>query len=454
MARTQRPKNTLTLFAILLCAGGALLRTQAAAAGASLKMPPSAGVYEVGGLVDVSFVLDTGGEAVNAVNADIQFPADKLQVVNPAASTSFISVWVTAPTYSNTDGVVNFQGGLPNPGINTSAGVISTVTFRVKAPGKAVLRYKPTSKVLRNDGDGTNILTATGTAELTLKPAPPAGPVVNSPTHGDANQWYNNSQVQFSWEAVPNAVGYSYTFDQTAKSIPDDEVETADLAATMKATTDGVWYFHIKAKTESWGGVTTVPVQIDATPPASFTPSLDKTLLTTEETGTLRFLTTDAASGLDHYEVKQITHSSDGAAVNTLFVESASPYVIARLPAGDYEFVVRAIDRAGNTTDGVVPLRVVAGGLPFYARTPFFRNPALANGALIGLLVLVLITLGILIFRRVRIQATFRHDYQVLEHDAQRKYQALQREMEELRRAQGVFGKGPPQPPSSSPPPA
>src|SRR5947207_718094 len=82
--------------------------TTSHAAGASLKISPPNGTYEVGALVDVSFLLDTGGDSVNAVNANILFPPDKLQVVNPAASTSFISLWVTAPSYSNTDGTITF----------------------------------------------------------------------------------------------------------------------------------------------------------------------------------------------------------------------------------------------------------------------------------------------------------------------------------------------------------
>src|SRR5688572_18307148 len=78
------------------------------AAGASLKVSPVSGTYEVGSTVDVSFLVDTGGEAINAVQADVRFPADKLQVVNPVASTSFISLWATTPTYSNTDGTLSF----------------------------------------------------------------------------------------------------------------------------------------------------------------------------------------------------------------------------------------------------------------------------------------------------------------------------------------------------------
>ncbi|MBI3571908.1 hypothetical protein HY091_00015, partial [Candidatus Kaiserbacteria bacterium] len=146
--------------ALVLWVTSPLVVLDAAAAGAALTISPTAGTYEVGALVDVSFIVDTGGQSINAVNADVLFPADKLQVVNPAASTSFISLWVTAPTYSNADGTINLQGGLPNPGIKTSAGVISTVTFRIKAAGPATIRYAPSSKVLLNDGQGTNILSS------------------------------------------------------------------------------------------------------------------------------------------------------------------------------------------------------------------------------------------------------------------------------------------------------
>ncbi len=409
--------------------------THSAHAAASLKITPASGTYEVGALVDVSFLLDTGGDAVNAVQADIQFPADKLQVVNPVASTSFISVWVTTPTYSNTDGTLKFQGGLPSPGIKTSGGVISTVSFRVKAAGRATITFASTSKVLRNDGEGTNILSSTGTADFTLKVPPPEGPVVKSPTHGDLNRWYNSPQVQFVWDSVDGASGYSYSFDQNAKVTPDETIEGITAATSMKATGDGVWFFHIRAKTDTWGGTTSFPVQIDTTPPASFTPTFDHDLITIEDVGTLRFVTTDGASGLDYYEVKQVTLTGD-AATNSLFVESSSPYVIPKLGAGKYEFIVRAFDRAGNTTEGKGQLEVIASGVPFYARVPILRDPAVANGALVVLGSLFVGAASMLVLRRVRVRSTFQHDFERLERDAHRKAEQLQRELEQLRSAQ------------------
>ena len=348
---------------------------------------------------------------------------------------------MTAPTYSNSDGTIHFQGGLPTPGIKTSGGVISTVTFRIKAAGKATLRYAATSRVLLNDGAGTNILTSTSTAEFTLKIPPPAGPVVTSPTHPDTNAWFNNPEVQFQWEVTEGATGYSYIFDQSSKTIPEEKITTTATAVTVKATGDGVWYFHVRAKTDTWGGVTAFPVQIDTTPPAAFTPAFDKKTLTIEDIPTLRFVTTDAASGIDHYEVKQIATGAPTSQVNTLFVEISSPYTIAKLPAGDYEFIVRAFDRAGNNTDSSAKLTVIAGGLPFYARVPFLRNPAVANIALITLALLGLLTGGTLVIRRFRLRSVFQHDLQALEKDAKKKSEVLERELAELRQAQRLVNQ-------------
>lgn len=412
------------------------------AEGASLKVSPVSGNYEVGGLVDISFLVDTGGQAINAVQADILFPPDKLQVVNPVASTSFISLWVTTPSYSNTDGTVHFQGGLPTPGIKTSGGVISTVTFRIKAAGKATIRYAPTSRVLLNDGEGTNILTSTGSAEYVLKTPPPAGPVVSSPTHPDANIWFNNPQVQFQWEAVENATGYSYIFDQSQKTIPDETPETTTTAVSLKATSDGVWYFHLRAKTDIWGGVTTYPVQIDATAPAAFEPKFDRNTVTVEDIVTLRFLTSDAASGIDHYEVKQVATNAPTSQVNTLFVEATSPYTLNKFPAGNYQFIVRAFDRAGNSSDSSTKLTVVSGGLPFYASVPLLRNPAVANTVLITFGVLALGLAAVLVIRRFRLRATFQHDLAALERDAMKKSQALEHELADLRKAQELVNTG------------
>jgi hypothetical protein len=261
--------------------------------------------------------------------------------------------------------------------------------------------------------------------------------VVSCPTHGDTTQWYNNPSVQFTWDAVDGAVGYSYIFDQSPKTVPAETVTTTGTSGNVKATGDGQWYFHVRAKTDIWGGVTTFPVRIDTTAPAAFQPKLDQSVVTVEDQGVVRFVTTDAASGIDHYEMKLVA-AGDGDA-GTLFVESSSPVTLQQQPAGKYSVVVRAIDRAGNIAEGTVSFNIIGAGVPFYARVPLLQNPAVANITLLILIVLVILVVGILLWRRFRVRETFQHDLHLLERDAQRKSEALQRELAQLREAQDVF---------------
>ena len=126
------------------------------AANASLYLSPSSGSFPEGSTFTVSLYVNTGGQAVNAVQADLTFPRDKLQVVSPSTGNSFIRTWVTQPSYSNTDGTLHFAGAIPSPGISTNAGLVSTITFRATDTGTAVVKLLDTSRVLLNDGQGTD----------------------------------------------------------------------------------------------------------------------------------------------------------------------------------------------------------------------------------------------------------------------------------------------------------
>ena len=149
-----------------------------AGATASLSLSPSQGAFIVGNTFDISIFVNTNGNDINTVEVEMKFSSETLQIVRPSTGQSFISIWITQPTFSNEEGKVRFAGGLPSPGINTTAGLVSTITFRAKAPGVGTIEIMPNSKVLLNDGKGTNVLTsvARGTYGLTL--AAPGGPEI------------------------------------------------------------------------------------------------------------------------------------------------------------------------------------------------------------------------------------------------------------------------------------
>lgn len=349
---------SLSLIILALMFGLSLKEVEAAPelTAASLYIGPAAGAYTVGSTFTVSIFLNTGGQAVNAIEANLSFPPDKLQVVTPSTGKSLIQVWVDQPSYSNTEGILQFQGAIPTPGINTESGMISTVTFRVKQTGVAAVKILDTSRVLLNDGKGTDILgeRTGGIYELILPP--PAGPLVTSPTHPDQAKWYGGGNAALTWTKGADVRGFSYVLNDSPIDVPDDIAENLKTSVSYKDLADGIHYFHIKSLgTDTWGGVTHYAINVDKTPPAAFEISISPGERTSRKQPIFDFETTDAASGINHYELKIIpldekarkVLGADESTETPFFIEVSSPYY-RELDMGRYEVVVRAYDKAGN----------------------------------------------------------------------------------------------------------
>lgn len=379
------------------------------AQGASLYLGPATGSFSVGDIFTVSVYLNTGGQAVNAVEADLSFPPDKLQVVSPATGTSFIQIWVNQPSYSNRAGTLSFQGTVPTPGINAGAALLSTVTFRVVDTGTAVVKFLDTSHVLLNNGQGTDILSQTTDGIYTLTVPPPAGPSVTSPTHPDQGKWYQANSLVLAWELPEGAKGVSYVLDNSPATVPDDVSEGTATGISYDNLADGIYYFHIKVLEDGiWGGTTHFAIHIDATPPAAFTPNISPSSYTTNQDPVITFQTTDAESGVDHYELKFISldlpAGSTASGTEPFFIEASSPYT-QHLSLGRYNVVVRAYDVAGNFYQVSVPLTIVS---------PIFElvgaeglriegNTVLSWPYVIAIAVFILLLLGYGIYRLWRL---------------------------------------------------
>ncbi|MFZ5559582.1 MAG: cohesin domain-containing protein [Patescibacteria group bacterium] len=331
---------------------------------ASIFLSPSSGTFQIGSTFNISIFVDTGGRDINAIRVDLKFDPKKLQVASPTTGQSFISVWIAQPSYSNIEGTVSFQGGVPGTGIRTSSGLVSTITFRAITPGSTTISVRDTSQVLLSDGKGTDILGSMGKGIYEIVLPPPEGPAVISSTHPDQNRWYKNNNLTFSWEKEVGVTDFSYMIDNDFQGVPDNISEGSDKSVSHENLKDGIWYFHIKAKKgNSWGGITHYVVKIDSTPPAEFRVGIEPGLASIISVGQpiISFMTTDALSGLDHYEVKMISYRGDIKESTEFFVEAASPYR-APLEAGVYKVIVRAFDKAGNWRDALNQVRVVPVG--------------------------------------------------------------------------------------------
>jgi len=391
----------LVVFSLILVVLSVLPKTTEAAE-ASLYFSPSAGTFFVGSTFDVSVFVNTGGEDVNAVEVNIKFDPKKLQIASPTAGKSFIEVWVSQPVYSNVEGKMSFIGGVPTPGIKTSAGLVSTVTFRVISPGETVISFLDSSKVLRNDPQGTNILTSKGRGIYTLLIPPPEGPKVFSPTHSDQNKWYENNNPTFSWEKEEGVTDFSYSFDQDPVGTPDSTSEGDYTSVSFSEVKDGMWYFHIKAKkADVWGGVSHYLVRIDTTPPAIFVPTVEPSPKTTEKQPLVSFLTTDALSGISYYELKYIDISPERKEEEVgFFREVVSPYKLPVLEVGKYLIVVRAYDVAGNYREGTVKIQIFPEKILLTKRGIQFREIFIPWWVLILILIIILLLVTFYFWRK------------------------------------------------------
>lgn len=330
---------------------------QANAEGAQLFFSPAAGTNVVGSTFDVSVMLNTNGHSVSAIQLDIKYSPDKLRIVKPSADHSLLAIWLEPPVYSNTDGTAHLVGVIPN-GIKTDNGLISTITFEAIASGQATIEVRSTSSVLANDGIGTELLSGLGRASFSLTPKPPEGVGVYSDTHSFGDQWYNNNTVSLTLDKLTGITDFSYEFDNKPFTVPDNEPETTDAIVQFNDVADGVWYFHVKARKEDvWGTPSHLLLRVDTQAPAKFKPTSEVLFSGDQAKAFVSFFTTDALSGIDHYEVGVI-EAGQPADQSPVFIRAESPYQLPELLGKNFRVIVRAFDKAGNVTDETITVTI------------------------------------------------------------------------------------------------
>lgn len=321
-----------------------------------MSFSPRAGSFVEGSTFDVPILVNTKGVSVNGIEARINFDKSKLEIVKPSSGTSIIGVWVEPPGYDNSRGTASYVGVIPG-GITTGSGLVGTITFRAKSNGQAVISLAANSKILLNDGLGTEAQVDLGRATYSILPQAPEGVKIFSETHPFSDVWYKNNSPVISWEKDPGVQGFSYILDNLPDTIPDNTLTGADeTSKAYENLNDGLWYFHIKAKKNGvWGTAGHFLIRIDTAPPAVFTPVANYLVAGTAlvERALISFLTTDNLSGIDHYEVGVIDKSQP-VTVSPVFVQAESPFQVPLNGNSAQHVIVRAVDAAGNIRDASI----------------------------------------------------------------------------------------------------
>jgi hypothetical protein len=140
---------------------------------ADLYVAPASGDFVVGGLTfDVQIRVDSGTDAINAVEAVLAFPADRLEVVGaPSVVGSVLEFWMPETTFDNVLGIVHVTGGVPSgfDGGFIGDGLVATVRFRTKlTTGLASVSVDLAQSHVLRAVDNTEVLAAVAGGSYTL----------------------------------------------------------------------------------------------------------------------------------------------------------------------------------------------------------------------------------------------------------------------------------------------
>ncbi|HUW24705.1 MAG TPA: cohesin domain-containing protein [Patescibacteria group bacterium] len=106
---------------------------------------------------------------INAVQADIGFDSQRLELVDISTEGSFATIFIQKEI-NNRIGYARLSGGLPNPGFSDKSGIFGTIYFKGKSPGLARVEFLPSSLVLANNGRGSNVLSEFGAVHYLILP--------------------------------------------------------------------------------------------------------------------------------------------------------------------------------------------------------------------------------------------------------------------------------------------
>lgn len=324
---------------------------------ATLYFSPSSGNFTVGNILTTSVLVNTQGLAINNSDAVINFPTDLLEVVSLNKSGSIFTLWVEEPAFSNSAGIISFNGGLPTPGFSGTAGRLLNIVFRVKSAGTATVVFS-SGAVRANDGYGTDILQSSIQAQFGLiteqrpvqptTPAVPAGapqaPNISSPTHPDSEKWYPKSTASFAWSVPSGVTGTRLLVGKIATAQPSVAYTPPIGEKTIDDLDDGIWYFHAQLRNSSgWGSTRHFKFQIDTQKPNRFNLQLAPREDETDPRVKFIFEALDETSGIDHYEIQ-----IDNKELDSWRDDGTHVYQTPILVPGKHVLIAKATDKAGN----------------------------------------------------------------------------------------------------------
>ncbi len=324
--------------------------------------------------------LDTEGENINAVDFQITFPFNILEIVELNIGGSVLSLYPVKPEYSNMLGSVSLQAGAPN-GFEGD-GLVARIFFKAKNKGSAAVRFSENSEAYLSDGFGTAAVLERIAANYTVGERRDDFLALSSISFPEEAVWYSKSIIDITWK-VESGISYSYVLSSDPGEVPDEVADFPIGQVTFAPEEDGIFYFHLRrCESGECGSTSTRSIFKDTVPPEPFQIQLGQDATAFGGKRFLVALVTDKTSGIDHYEVSEIRNGKRG-----IWETVDLPYVLNETV--EIETIeLKAVDRAGNERIVSFPLQTTSIGY----------NNYLSFGIISGIGILILY----IVFRRLR----------------------------------------------------
>lgn len=331
---------------------------------ARVYFSPGSGQYQVGDTVMVNVYIDSAKDTIDAVSGALSFTQDTVQVTSLSRNGSFLNLWTQEPTFSNSNGTVDFKGTALNRGFSGSGGKVISISFKVIKSGSANLRYTSLSVLVNGDQEAYPVAT-TSSAQFNiteslneaadpskeqadpLNDVPPLSRIISS-THPDQNKWYTNTSPEVTWNVPEGILEVRADVSQSINTKPTVSYLPPISEKKITDLSDGRHCFNLSLRNvKGWGSVSHYCFNIDTIPPKHF-------IIDYREKG-LSFKTIDEGSGLSHYIItidgqNIIEHLLPDPFENFLNTQFLNP--------GIHTISISAVDNAGNSINATKEILV------------------------------------------------------------------------------------------------
>ncbi|MFA5132412.1 MAG: hypothetical protein WC444_03765 [Candidatus Paceibacterota bacterium] len=325
----------------------------------TIKLRPEAGVYTMGHTQQVSIVVSSGGEEINAVKVGLHFNPKVIHVDSVSFDRSICTPeTIIENNIDNTEGTISVSCVITEKVFSDIRGVVADINFTPVKFGDAAITFTDDTHVLAADGLGTEVLRSMTSGfyrvfdDKDLEDSFSKNTLIipYSPTHENSSRWYSSNNITVAWPKVEGA-DYLYEFSEDATTTFSNPKKIHANEIKIVAPHDGVYYFKLAAKKGDVEGlISRLKIKIDTTAPGI--PLIKVSNLSVIKDNVVRFelSSDDESSGLQKNFYVQV----DGSVWLPSFAKLYMPFH----DKGSHIVGVRVFDNAENYSESEVRIRV------------------------------------------------------------------------------------------------